>query len=546
MAIVNVAKGGNAPSGTSIGDVVRTAGGDYLVVNPNTKGASYNSSNGLWSVKLNSGWTQNDINYWLNLGSSTSTSTTSGSSTGSAISSTKVTGTLSKSTTPTSTTGTSTSYTTPVSTATPVSNTSTAATTATVSPTAVGSAATTKVTTPTTTSATTGTTGTTSASTGTSTTTGTTGTTSTTGLYKTGNIVNVASGGNAPAGTQVGDIVRTAGGNYLVVSPGTAGASYNSTNGLWSVKLSSDDYVGKGTYNDAGVSATDAAKISALQDQYDIAKATGDTAGMQTAHAAAEAIRANYGYSGGGDGSQYLALENEEGTYNSVGLPTYEAQTDAVNSVYDAANDYTLATLQSAYDKSKAELEAYKESLPATYQEQANTLSAEAEKQKQQFNEYAAYSGLNSGTGSQAALALSNTYQSNLGSVRTAEANAIKDADNQLANLYVDYQNDIAEAIAQNEYERAAALLTEYQTAAQSVVSVAQAQANYDLSVYQTNQDTKSTNYQKLVDNAEALAQFGDFSGYLALGYTSDQITNMRKTWLAANPEIAINLGYGA
>ena len=52
-----------------------------------------------------------------------------------------------------------------------------------------------------------------------------------------GNKVQVGSDGNAPAGTKVGDVVETAGGNYLVVAPGTKGATENKTNGLWSIKI---------------------------------------------------------------------------------------------------------------------------------------------------------------------------------------------------------------------------------------------------------------------------------------------------------------------
>lgn len=43
---------GNAPSGTRVGDTVVTKGGTYKVVDKNTKGASYNPSSGLWSVKV--------------------------------------------------------------------------------------------------------------------------------------------------------------------------------------------------------------------------------------------------------------------------------------------------------------------------------------------------------------------------------------------------------------------------------------------------------------------------------------------------------------
>lgn len=55
-----------------------------------------------------------------------------------------------------------------------------------------------------------------------------------------------------------------------------------------------------------GMSAADKAAISAAGDRYNEAKANGDTAGMEKAHADAEAIRNKYGYSGGDDGSQKI------------------------------------------------------------------------------------------------------------------------------------------------------------------------------------------------------------------------------------------------
>lgn len=51
MAVYNVLKNGIAPSNAQIGDVVRTAGGNFRIVAPNTPGASYNASSGRWSVK---------------------------------------------------------------------------------------------------------------------------------------------------------------------------------------------------------------------------------------------------------------------------------------------------------------------------------------------------------------------------------------------------------------------------------------------------------------------------------------------------------------
>lgn len=57
------------------------------------------------------------------------------------------------------------------------------------------------------------------------------------------------------------------------------------------------------------VSAEDQKKIDAFGEQWKAAQAAGDKAGMDVAHTGAENIRAQYGYSGGGDGSGRHPLE---------------------------------------------------------------------------------------------------------------------------------------------------------------------------------------------------------------------------------------------
>lgn len=57
------------------------------------------------------------------------------------------------------------------------------------------------------------------------------------------------------------------------------------------------------------VSAEDQKKIDAFGEQWRAAQAAGDKAGMDAAHTGAENIRAQYGYSGGGDGSGRHPLE---------------------------------------------------------------------------------------------------------------------------------------------------------------------------------------------------------------------------------------------
>lgn len=71
-----------------------------------------------------------------------------------------------------------------------------------------------------------------------------------------------------------------------------------------------------GNADNAWTSDEDWNAIQSYKQQYEQAKAAGDTAGMDAAHAAAEKLRAQYGYSGGADGSAYLPTMAYTGAYS--------------------------------------------------------------------------------------------------------------------------------------------------------------------------------------------------------------------------------------
>ena len=146
----------------------------------------------------------------------------------------------------------------------------------------------------------------------------------------------------------------------------------------------------------------------------------------------------------------------------------------------------------------------------------ANDAPAGNERNRQNFNNQAAATGINSGTASQAALARGGEYQRDFGNLRTAEANATAEADRQMANLTAEYQSNIRAALADNDYKKAQALLDEY-----------------------------NNGYQRDLKNAQILAEFGDFSGFLNL-YGEDQAKNMEAVWRAQNPTLAASLDYAA
>lgn len=135
------------------------------------------------------------------------------------------------------------------------------------------------------------------------------------------------------------------------------------------------------------------------------------------------------------------------------------------------------------------------------------------ERNRRNFNQQAAGSGLNTGTASQAALAQNSTWQRDYGNLRTAEADALTEADRQMAALETQYKSAVAQAIAENDYNRAKALMDEYGN--------------------QENRDAAM---------AKTLASYGDFSGYAKL-YGDDVANNMAQYWIYSNPQLAYSMG---
>lgn len=189
--------------------------------------------------------------------------------------------------------------------------------------------------------------------------------------------------------------------------------------------------------------------------------------------------------------------------------------TQQINSMYDAQKNAQLASLESAYNQNMSNAQAARDALPGQYQGRANDLAVHYERQRRNLNQQAAANGLNTGAGSQMQLALGSNYNRDYGNLRTAQQQAINDADRGIRDLQSAYQSSVQQAVANNDYQRAQALLSEYQ-----------------------NQ------YKQQLQQAQTLASYGDFSAYLSIpGYSQQQVDNMRNAWIASNPQLAYNTG---
>ena len=194
------------------------------------------------------------------------------------------------------------------------------------------------------------------------------------------------------------------------------------------------------------------------------------------------------------------------GAYNT-------ARTDAINQMYDAQQSQREAELKNAYDQSMSAYQEAQVKIAPQYQQQANDLAVQYERNRHNFFNQAAASGINTGVSAQESLARGGEYQRDFGNLRTSEAEQQAAVERQMADRKAQYQNDVAAALSENNYQRAAALLDEY-----------------------------NNGYERDLENAKILASYGDFSFYENL-YGEDQANNMYMLWLAQNPDLAHNTG---
>lgn len=173
-------------------------------------------------------------------------------------------------------------------------------------------------------------------------------------------------------------------------------------------------------------------------------------------------------------------VTSKDGTYTTPTLPSATPQYDYINTLYKLNQEAEEQALKSAYEKNTAALDYEASQIPQTYNTSANQAAANAAIQRANFNESANATGVNTGAGSQANLSMNNAAAANVNAIRMEQAKAVADIENQRAQLTLEYQNAIKDAIAQNNVNRAQALYEEAQRVDDSLTSTAANQANLD------------------------------------------------------------------
>lgn len=189
------------------------------------------------------------------------------------------------------------------------------------------------------------------------------------------------------------------------------------------------------------------------------------------------------------------------------------AQGQAISGMHDAARDANLANMEAEYNRNRSQQEADAAKIAGKYREQFNDLGAQYEKQRRNNNLQAAANGLNTGTASQMQLAQMGNYQKGYGQLGAAQATEEATAARGLSDLEAAYRSQVNAAIANADYQKAAALLQGYN-------------------------DDRARQMQE----AATMAGYGNFNLYADL-YGQDTADQMRQLWIAQNPLLAYNTG---
>ena len=219
------------------------------------------------------------------------------------------------------------------------------------------------------------------------------------------------------------------------------------------------------------MSDADNQKIVQYQQAYNAAKAAGDTAAMERAHAGAEAVRNSYGFSGGADGSQQVSIaprQTQANPYVSYLDTVKQAQAQAQDR-YNQMMEYSqqsyanmlknaIAANNAAAAQQVARLNSQKTDVNKTYEDNARQAYVAYMQGKQTLPQMLAASGLTGGATETANLGLVTNYNTNVGNINNERASAIKSIDDNIQQAMYQAERDNAATA----YDNAGSALNSY------------------------------------------------------------------------------------
>lgn len=260
-----------------------------------------------------------------------------------------------------------------------------------------------------------------------------------------------------------------------------------------------------------------AAAISAAKAKWEAAKKSGDQAGMTQAHVDAEAVRATVGFSGGADGSKYVALDAVPVTVaqpaapalpnfgpapaalsaaqlgqaastassatsatllkeiqqirdayatkttmpSTAALPTVSDNSTDIEKLYQAQQEARISALGKARDTSMSALQGEQSAIAPKYEQGRNAAGSASEIQARNFAEYLTNRGLAAGAGAQMEISRQGALQSQVGDLNQQEIASNADIERRRSGVTSGYESDAATAKAEIQAQQTAAVIQE-------------------------------------------------------------------------------------
>lgn len=272
--------------------------------------------------------------------------------------------------------------------------------------------------------------------------------------------------------------------------------NYNSSNS----SSSSSSYIPVGRNTDSYIKSSNASDYAAIQSAkqaYAEAQARGDTAGMNSANAAANAIRAKYGYSGGNDGSQYIAFKKEEVVEEN---PYEDAMAD-IQSKYDQIAQQQKEANALAVKQGTERLESQKDSIKKSYDDSARQAYIASMQSKKNLPQQLAANGITGGATETANLKLQTNYENNLNDININRVKSINDIDTAINDL----KNDGDLSSAEQALATSQAALTAYQNLLGSKINYDETKKQNAFNSELSTIGQYSADYQAEIDRRKAI-----------------------------------------
>jgi len=200
--------------------------------------------------------------------------------------------------------------------------------------------------------------------------------------------------------------------------------------------------------------------------------------------------------------------------------------TQQINELYDKNFNNAKTQIENQLAQGELTIDQAIAKLPAIYEAGMNDMATQYEINKRNANEYNNANGLSSGAKAQAALAMNNVYQSNMAAYRLEQANAIQEYEDQRAQLRLQAENAVTEALMQNDSERSAAILAEYQRQDQQSFQVFLQKMDQDYKYYAlaTEQEIQRAQMEESQRQSNMTAQLHIMDQELDRQYKNNQL----------------------